>query len=89
MLEGCKILRYDYEDVTAPFTDGFSDPLSERDCTTAGPDGYLDLTLKFSKQCVYRNTGITGKRQVRTLSLSGETYAGDAFTLEDVVRLMR
>jgi len=89
MLEGCKVIRYNYDDVTAPFTDGFSDPLSERDCTTAGPDGFLDLTLKFSKQCVYQNTGITGKRQVRTLSLSGQTYAGDAFTLEDVVRLMR
>ena len=35
-------LRWAYEDVTTPF------PGELCDCHTLGPDGYLDLTLKFS-----------------------------------------
>jgi hypothetical protein len=37
-------LRWSWEDVTSPYTPS---ELDAYDCTEAGPDGYLDLTLKF------------------------------------------
>lgn len=51
-LAGVSPIHYSYEDVTEPFY-----PLTEKiydfDCTDAGPDGHLDLTLKFRAQDVY------------------------------------
>jgi uncharacterized repeat protein (TIGR01451 family) len=38
-------IRSSYEDVATPITDG-----EECDCTEDGPDGYLDLMLKFENQ---------------------------------------
>jgi hypothetical protein len=40
-------LRWAWEDVAAPYVDG-----EECGCTTAGPDGYMDLTVKFDNQAV-------------------------------------
>jgi hypothetical protein len=38
-------LRWALEDVAAPYMNG-----EECGCTTAGPDGYMDLTIKFKNQ---------------------------------------
>ena len=48
-LAGASPLRWDWEDVATPFEPytGKGDCL---DCNTIGPDGYLDLTLKFDTQ---------------------------------------
>ena len=44
-LEGVTPVRSNFEDVSSPVEDG-----QECECTTEGPDGFLDLTLKFDKQ---------------------------------------
>lgn len=44
-LAGVAPIRSSLEDVATPVSDG-----NECDCTTAGPDGYTDLTLKFKTQ---------------------------------------
>ncbi|UCF05875.1 MAG: T9SS type A sorting domain-containing protein [bacterium] len=44
LLEGISPLRSNYEDVTRPVENG-----GYCACTDEGPDGYLDLTLKFSR----------------------------------------
>ncbi|MHC4345559.1 MAG: LamG-like jellyroll fold domain-containing protein [Planctomycetota bacterium] len=44
-LAGAAPVRSSYEDVAAPVPDG-----NECECTTEGPDGYTDLTLKFESQ---------------------------------------
>jgi len=46
-LEGVAPLRWAIEDVATPFVGDIDDCY---DCTTAGQDGYDDLTLKFSTQ---------------------------------------
>ncbi|MHC4624411.1 MAG: PASTA domain-containing protein, partial [Planctomycetota bacterium] len=46
-LAGVGAIRSSYEDVAAPVVDG-----NECDCTGEGPDGYVDLTLKFKTQRV-------------------------------------
>jgi hypothetical protein len=45
-LEGVAPLRFSYEDVATPVAD---DPGPSCVCTREGRDGYLDLTLKFSR----------------------------------------
>jgi hypothetical protein len=44
-LAGVGAIRSAYEDVAAPVIDG-----NECDCSWEGPDGYMDLTLKFETQ---------------------------------------
>jgi hypothetical protein len=42
MFAGVSAVRSSYEDVAAPLMDG-----NDCECNTAGPDGHLDLTVKF------------------------------------------
>ena len=44
-LEGVDPIRSGYEDVATPVSD-----ISDCNCTKDGPDGHLDLTLKFDTQ---------------------------------------
>jgi hypothetical protein len=48
-LEGIAPLKYEYQDVAAPFVPFTGKSDCKKDCTTAGPDGYLDLVLYFDK----------------------------------------
>jgi len=41
------------------------------DCTTAGPDGYLDLSLRFQTQAVAAALGPVFNCQVLVLELTG------------------
>jgi hypothetical protein len=47
-LQGVIPLRYSLEDVGRPM----ADPPDECNCTTEGPDGYLDLVLHFDVQAI-------------------------------------
>ena len=49
-IEGIAPLRWSYEDVAAPYEEGFSDPLSKMDCTNEGPDGLTDLLFHFKTE---------------------------------------
>ncbi len=51
-LEGVAPLRAALSDVAAPFSPFTGKADCDADCTTAGPDGFLDLTLKFDAQSV-------------------------------------
>ena len=49
-LAGASPLRWDWEDVATPFGPYTGKEDCDLDCNTEGPDGYLDLTLKFYTQ---------------------------------------
>lgn len=68
-------LRFDLEDVSAPVVEG---ALCE--CTTEGPDGYVDLTLKFSKAAVAAALGAVEDRDVVPVTLTG--FLGDGTIVE-------
>jgi hypothetical protein len=82
-LEGLEPLRYGYEDVTAPFADG-----DECECTTADPDGYLDLTLKFQKSEVVAWIGGAAKGDVVRLTVTGQLEDGTPFEGTDCVTIV-
>ena len=72
MLEGVPVIRWAYEDVAAPV----GEDAENCECTTAGPDGYRDLTLKFDKGDVIDALGMVVDGQVVVLTLTGEMYDG-------------
>ncbi|MFH1687944.1 MAG: T9SS type A sorting domain-containing protein [bacterium] len=72
MLEGVPVIRWAYEDVAAPV----GEDAEYCECTTAGPDGYRDLTLKFDKGAVIDALGMVVDGQVVVLTLTGEMYDG-------------
>jgi hypothetical protein len=41
-------IRWSLEDVATPYTGGIDDPPFKMDCTTEGPDGYMDLVFHFN-----------------------------------------
>ena len=90
-LAGVAPLRGDYEDVATPY-----EPLVGRqdcriDCTSMGPDGYMDATLKFATQDVVAALGTVvedGACVVAQLTGSlRESAGGTEFVGEDVIRI--
>ncbi|HEY91821.1 MAG TPA: terpene cyclase/mutase family protein [Dehalococcoidia bacterium] len=81
-------LRWAYEDVAAPYPGGFSDPLDREDCWTEGPDGFMDLTLKFDAQEIVAAIGAVDDGDVIVLTLTGnltEDAGGTAIIGQDIV----
>jgi hypothetical protein len=71
-LMGVPALRWAYEDVTEPMPDD----AGRCECTTAGADGFVDLTIKFDKNSIVSALGVTFDGQVIPLTINGSTYDG-------------
>lgn len=56
-LAGVAPLRWDYEDVATPFSPYTGKQDCGLDCTSTGPDGYMDATLKFKAQEILAAVG--------------------------------
>ncbi len=87
-LEGVAPLRWALEDVAAPYL-----PLLGKQgayaCTTDGPDGFLDLTLKFDAQEVVSALGLVNDGDILILSLTGELINGTPIMGEDIVKIIK
>ncbi len=68
-LAGVEPLRSGYEDVAGPVSDS-----NDCNCTTEGPDGFLDLTLKFKTQRIVEAIGDVNDGDVLTLELTGVLF---------------
>jgi hypothetical protein len=82
-LEGVAFLRSNYEDVTRPVSS--SEACA---CTTGGPDGFMDLTLKFSRQEIAAAIGAVEVQDVVELTLTGELLDGTPFETSDCVTIV-
>ncbi len=58
------------------------------ECTTAGPDGYMDLTLKFQKSEIVTALGSVVTGDVIPLTLTGELLDGTPFESMDCVTIV-
>jgi hypothetical protein len=65
-LDGVEPLRNSLEDVAGPVDDS-----NDCNCTEDGPDGFLDLTLKFKTQKIVEAIGDVNEGDVLTLELTG------------------
>jgi hypothetical protein len=59
-------IRSSFEDVTAPVSNG-----NDCECSTEGPDGFLDLTLKFETQMIVEALGEVNHGDELVLELTG------------------
>ena len=87
-LEGVAPLRWAYEDVATPFEPFLGKEDCGEDCNTEGPDGYMDLTLKFDTQEVVEVLGDVIDRENRVLTLSGELEDGTLIGGNDCVVIL-
>lgn len=69
-LNGVSPLRWAVEDITVPH-EPYLGREDCRDCTTQGPDGYPDLTLKFSTQAVVEALGDEASNDCVRLIITG------------------
>lgn len=89
-LEGVAPLRWSLEDVATPF-EPFIGKEDAFDCTDEGPDGFLDLTLKFDAQEIVAALGDVNDGDVLVLTLTGnllEEFDGTPIQGEDVVVIL-
>ncbi|UCF04129.1 MAG: FG-GAP repeat protein [bacterium] len=82
-LEGITPLRTAFEDVTRPVTDG-----GECACTTDGPDGILDLTMKFSRQEVAGILGEVKHGDVVKLTITATMNDGTPIEASDCITIL-
>ena len=68
------------EDVSAPYMDA-----EECGCTTEGPDGFDDLTLKFETQDIVALLGTVEFGDVITLTITGSMLDGTPFEAHDCI----
>jgi hypothetical protein len=78
-LEGVAPIRSRIEDVNRPAGD------DECACTSEGPDGIDDLTLKFSREAIAATFGAVNNNDVITLTLTGELTDGTPFSISDCI----
>jgi len=87
-LVGVAPIRSSLEDVSTPFD---SEVTSCEDCTESGPDGYMDLTLKFRTQEIVAALGEVNDEECLVLQITGnlkEDFGGDPILAEDFVRIL-
>jgi len=87
-LQGVPALRSSLEDDATPFF-----PLVGRknatDCNDFGPDGFIDLNLKFDSEAVAAALGTVTDGQVLNLKLTGQLNDGTPIVGEDVVKIVK
>jgi hypothetical protein len=83
LLEGVAPLRHNYEDVSSPVQNG-----DECECTSAGSDGTMDLTLKFATRDIAAAIGAVYDGDEIALTLTGQMLDGTPFEASDCVRIL-
>jgi hypothetical protein len=88
-LEGVPPLRYAEEDVATPYLP-FTNKNASTDCTEEGPDGNIDLTLKFNTQDIVNALDPVEDGEVRILKLTGNLIDDDKPIIgEDVIVILK
>jgi len=88
-LEGVEPLRWRFKDVATPFEPVVGKVDCKENCNKLGPDGFIDLTLKFSTQAVVKALGKVKDRECLTLQLTGKLLDGTPIVGEDVVVILK
>ena len=90
-LQGVAPVRWAIEDVAAPYSP-YIGKESCWNCTTAGPDGYSDLTLKFDTQAIVEALGEVEDGDCVKLTITGqlkEEFGGSPIIGEDLVWIVK
>lgn len=82
-LEGAAPLRHNLEDIAGP-------PLSQElcACPEPGPDGFMDMELKFRQSDIARVIGSAEHGEEILLTLAGQLIDGTSFVASDCVKII-
>ena len=102
LLDGEAPLRWAFEDVATPLEILIEEVAPCFNCTEEGPDGFLDLTLKFDTQSILSTLGFStmvlveepleiapGDGECVSLKLTGNLFDGTTIWGEDKVIIIR
>jgi len=87
-LEGVAPLHSGFEDVGEAFMPYVGKEFCHDDCNDWGPDGWMDLTVKFDTMAIVNAVGQVSENECLVLQLTGnftEEYGGGPIVGEDVV----
>jgi len=84
-IQGVYPTRFAYEDVVTTYYPFLGKILDEMSCTTDGPDGYEDLTLKFDSQQIADLLRDYNKDDVVKLFIEGSLMDGTTIIGEDII----
>lgn len=90
-LQGVAPLRWAMEDVATPY-EPYLGKVGAYDCTTEGPDGFMDLTFKFKSQELVAALGEVADGDVLVIPLAGnllEEFGGTPIVGEDVIVILK
>jgi hypothetical protein len=76
-INGVFAVKWSLEDVAEPYSPFIDKDLDKMSCNTYGPDGFVDLTLKFNS------------RDVVKLEITGELYDGTQIRGEDIIIIVK
>ena len=88
-IDGVYPVRTAIEDVATPYYPFIGKDLDKMSCNTYGPDGYSDLTIKFSNQEIAALLNGYVKDDVVKLELTGELYDGTDIIGEDIIIIVK
>lgn len=88
-INGVYPIKWNIEDVATPYYPFIGKELYNMSCNTDGPDGYLDLTLKFNNQEIASLLAGYMKGDIVRLELTGELYDGTAIIGEDIIVIVK
>ena len=86
--EGVGPLRWKLRDVATPY-DPDTMQGGRLDCTKKGPDGFLDLILKFKTQNIVKAIDSVSNGDFLDLTITGALFDGTPIVGDDVVRIKK
>jgi hypothetical protein len=88
-LEGVAPIRWTVEDVAAPYMPFVDKPLNKLSCNTSGPDGLMDLSIKFD--LLLFKTLLAGyvRNDVVKMHLTGNLKDGTPILGEDIIVIVK
>lgn len=88
-IQGVYPIRYAFEDVVTPYYPFIGKELDKMSCTTDGPDGFKDLTLKFDNLQISDIIRGYNKNDVVRLTIEGNLKSGTPIIGEDIIIIVK
>ena len=90
-LEGVAPIRWAYEDVCTPYNP-YKGKVNCKECNTFGPDGFMDITIKFDSKVLSAALGSVVDGECRLVKITGKLkpeFGGTPISGEDVLKIIK
>jgi hypothetical protein len=88
-IQGVFPIRFAYEDVVTPYYPFIGKEMDKMSCTTDGPDGYEDLTIKFNNLQISELLRDYNKNDIVKLTIKGKLENGTPIIGEDIIIIVK